>query len=265
MKNNYTGERENNFLGTDDKDRTRDMSFNVDKLAETLVDQIQTKNKRFLESRQAGTGGSSSKEVNVSYQAATKINASDLKRRSPNGRNSPDSRGKYQSISSKANNENEDYNGEAHKPVVRNNHRQQKSSNQHIDANGYEKGHNNTQHLREKLRGMLQNKRMTNNYMDANTSYSKADQSFHQSNLDNSIRSNKKPRDLSITNDLFNDSMRSELKSIGNPNSTHPYILDELISNATQKRPTSSIYSTPKEDLGNTDCFNVIADLNVNE
>ncbi len=137
--------------------------------------------------------------------------------------------------------------------MVRKNYYQQKGGNQqkNLQINTYEKG-GNTQQLRDKLKGMLQNKRMTNNYLDDNnTSYQKADQSFQQSNYENSITSHKRPEDLSLTNDLFNDSMRSELKSIGNPNSTHPYILDELISNGTQKRPNSSVYSTPKEDLGN--------------
>ena len=260
LRNNYTGSQENTLL-VDDKDRARDASFNVEKLAENLVDQIQHKNKRTMDSRQTdGIDGSSSRDQNMSYQAANKSNISELKRRSLKAQNySPDSRARHHSNSSKENydqdHSRDNFYNDAHRPVVRKNYHQQKNGNQLNDTQvSHHEKESHSKQLREKLRGMLQNKKMTNNYLE--TSYQKMDQSFQQSNYDGSTRNQKRPRDISVTNDIFNESMRSELRSIGNPtNSNNPYILDDLFSNGTQKRPNSSVYSTPKEEIGKIICL----------
>lgn len=268
MKNNYMGNgSDNNISRTDEKDKSKDVSFNEDKLAEELVRQIQQKNRRYLEAKQPNFLGDSSTadpdhSLNATFHNSV-LNSSinrpiltDIKRRVSNSRDySSDSKHNNSYLHNTSyvhakenydiNPLNERFTDNAyHHPIVKKNYYQQQSvQNQHrqdgLHAVSVNRDPGNQSQLQGKLRDMLQN-RMTNNFVQPNAG-------GH-----NSPRSYKKPKDLSLHNDIFEDSIRSDLKSIGNSTSLNPHILDEITSNNTHKRANSSIHSTPKEEATNS-------------
>lgn len=198
----------------------------------------------------------SAQEANNSQISAKKdkLNTSDIGNWKGHSRdNSFDSQARHPHQRSRETNDNSMYIesqiASMHKPVVRNKY--QHGTHSKISDESFqmsqEKGGNGKQQLREKLKEMLQNNNMPGDFVDTNL----AKKNSNPKNKEDSLRRFKKPKDLSLTNDFFDDSIRSDVKSIGNATSMNPNILDELTSNNTQKRHDSSFHSSPREEISN--------------
>ena len=253
MRNNYMGSHHEGSY-SEDKERYRDASFNEDNLAETLKQQIKMK-------KQLGsTGGSSSRERELSLNlmnynnisingSLSKQSGKEASRKPVHSRDSSTDKQRFSRLSEeKASKENYDsnvlrerVNGNNHKPALRGLSSQQQAPPKKPSTAGGSRGSEKRdiqKDLREKLRIMLQGRQNPNDSFAHPTS-----------NSNDASRSYKRPKDLSLTsNELFDDAIRSDIKSIGNTTSQHPCLLEDFSSEKTSKK-TSSIYSTPKDDF----------------
>ena len=241
----------------DEKDKQRDASFNEHKLAEDLVNEIKKKGK--VQGEQTVKSGASSYREKMlgaaNKQIAAKPNTSEgHKRPSHNRDNSLDSQFRPQKSPLKENRDESMHTKNQkgkHQPVLKNNYYQQHPStykpNDDSMISNQEKSSQNKQ-LRVKLRDMVQNSKIPEDYVDSSTGFST--NMKNRSYKENSFRHFKKPKDLSLTNDGCDDSIRSDVKSIGNATSMNPNILDELMSVNSQRYPDTSFYPTSKDDIG---------------